>query len=46
MDQSGRLFNRARPSEIEIIHGADGRAEEFVVRQFGLTEIMRMRRRA
>jgi CubicO group peptidase (beta-lactamase class C family) len=45
MDQSGRLFNRARPSEIEIIHGADGRAEEFVVRQFGVTEIVRMRRR-
>jgi CubicO group peptidase (beta-lactamase class C family) len=45
MDQAGRLFNRARPSEIEIVHGPDGRAEEFVVRQFGQAEIMRMRRR-
>jgi CubicO group peptidase (beta-lactamase class C family) len=45
MDQSGRLFNRARPSETEIIYGPDGRAAEFVVRQFGQAEIMRMRRR-
>jgi CubicO group peptidase (beta-lactamase class C family) len=45
MDQAGRLFNRARPSEIEILHGPDGRAWEFVVRQFGQSEIMRMRRR-
>jgi len=46
MDQNGRLFNRARPSEIEVIYGPDGRAAEFVVRQFGQAEIMRMRRRA
>jgi CubicO group peptidase (beta-lactamase class C family) len=46
MDQAGRLFNRARPSEIEIIYGPDGRAAEFVVRQFGEAEIMRMRRKA
>jgi CubicO group peptidase (beta-lactamase class C family) len=45
MDQSGRLFNRARPSETEIIYGPDGRAAEFVVRQFGVAEIMRMKRR-
>jgi CubicO group peptidase (beta-lactamase class C family) len=46
MDQAGRLFNRARPSEIEVIYGPDARAAEFVVRQFGDAEIMRMRRRA
>jgi hypothetical protein len=46
MDQNGRLFNRARPSETEVIYGPDGRAEELVVRQFGDAEIMRMRRRA
>ncbi len=46
MDQSGRLFNRGRPSEIEVIYGPDGRAAEFVIRQFGQAEIMRMRRRA
>jgi CubicO group peptidase (beta-lactamase class C family) len=46
MDQAGRLFNPARPSETEIIYGPDGRVAEFVLRQFGEAEIMRMRRRA
>jgi len=45
MDQAGRLFNCARPSEIEVVYDLNGRAEEFVVRQFGQVEIMRMRRR-
>jgi CubicO group peptidase (beta-lactamase class C family) len=45
MDQNGRLFNRARPSETEVIYGPDGRAEELVVLSFGVTEIIRMRRR-
>ena len=45
MDENGRLFNRTRPSETEIIYGPDGRAREYVVRQFGLTELLRMRRR-
>jgi hypothetical protein len=46
MDEAGRLFNRSRPSETEVVYGPDGRAVEFVVRQFGQAEIMRMRRRA
>ena len=46
MDQAGRLFNRSRPSETEVIYGPDGRAAELVVRQFGEAEIMRLRRRA
>ena len=45
MDAAGRLFNRARPSETEIVYGPDGRAAELVVRMFGDVEIMRMRRR-
>lgn len=45
MDQNGRLFNRFRPTETEVIYGPDGRAEELVIRTFGVTEIMRMRRR-
>ncbi len=45
MDQNGRLFNRNRPSETEVIYGPDGRAQELVIRAFGTTEIMRMRRR-
>ena len=46
MDEQGRLFNRNRPSETEIVYGPDGRAQELVLRSFGVTEIMRMRRRA
>jgi CubicO group peptidase (beta-lactamase class C family) len=46
MDQNGRLFNRSRPSETEVIYGADGSAQELVVRLFGTAELMRMRRRA
>jgi hypothetical protein len=46
MDQDGRLFNRRRPSETEVIYGPDGKAKELVSRLFGLTETMRMRRRA
>jgi CubicO group peptidase (beta-lactamase class C family) len=46
MDQNGRLFNRSRPSETEVIYGADGRAQELIVRLFGLTELMRMKRRS
>jgi CubicO group peptidase (beta-lactamase class C family) len=46
MDQGGRLFNRARPSDTEIIRGPDGRAEELVVRMFGDAELLRLRRRA
>lgn len=45
MDQNGRLFNRNRPSETEVVYGADGRAEELIIRSFGVTEIMHMRRR-
>lgn len=45
MDQNGRLFNTNRPSETEVIYGPDGRAQELVVRSFGITEIIRMRRR-
>jgi CubicO group peptidase (beta-lactamase class C family) len=45
MDQNGRLFNRGRPSETEVIYGPDGQARELVLRLFGLTEFMRMRRR-
>lgn len=46
MDQNGRLFNRTRPSETEVIYGDDGRAQELSLRLLGLTEMMRMRRRA
>jgi CubicO group peptidase (beta-lactamase class C family) len=45
MGADGRLFNRNRPSETEVVYGADGRAEELVIRSFGITEIIRMRRR-
>ncbi len=45
MDEHGRLFNLNRPSETEIHYGPDGRAQELVLRSFGVTEIMRMRRR-
>jgi hypothetical protein len=45
MGDDGRLFNRNRPSETEVIYGPDGRAEELVIRSFGVTEIIRMRRR-
>lgn len=45
-DQNGRLFNRSRPSETEVIFGADGRARELILRLFGVAEFMRMRRRA
>ena len=46
MDQNGRLFNRSRPSETEIIYGADGRAKELIVKLFGEAELIRMQRRA
>jgi hypothetical protein len=46
MDQNGRLFNRSRPSETEVIYAADGRAQELILRLFGVAELMRMRRRA
>ncbi|HEV2364301.1 MAG TPA: serine hydrolase domain-containing protein [Caulobacteraceae bacterium] len=46
MDDRGRLFSRRRPSETEVIFGPDGRAQELVVRSFGVTEILRMRRQA
>ncbi len=45
MDASGRLFNLSRPSETEVVYGPDGRAQELIVRQFGVTEILRMRRK-
>jgi CubicO group peptidase (beta-lactamase class C family) len=45
MGDDGRLFNRNRPSETEVIYGEDGRAEELIIRSFGVTEIIRMRRR-
>jgi CubicO group peptidase (beta-lactamase class C family) len=45
MDRGGRLFNLNRPSETEVIYGPDGRAEELVVRAFGVTELLHMRRR-
>ncbi len=44
MGADGRLFNRARPSETEVVYGQDGRAQELVVRAFGTSEILRMRR--
>jgi len=46
MDQNGRLFNRRRPSETEVVYGPDGRAHELILRLFGEAEVMRMRRRA
>ncbi len=46
MDAEGRLFNRTRPSETDVIYGPDGRVAELVVRMFGDAELMRMRRRA
>lgn len=46
MDSHGRLFNRARPSETEVIYGPNGVVAELVVRMFGDAELMRMRRRA
>ncbi|HTX48140.1 MAG TPA: serine hydrolase domain-containing protein [Caulobacteraceae bacterium] len=45
MDQNGRLFNRSRPSDTEVIYGPDGVARELVLRLFGVAEYMRMRRR-
>jgi CubicO group peptidase (beta-lactamase class C family) len=45
MDKGGRLFNANRPSETEVIYGPDGRAQELIIRMFGVTEIMHMRRR-
>jgi CubicO group peptidase (beta-lactamase class C family) len=45
LDENGRLFNLNRPSETEVVFGADGRVQELIVRMFGITEIMRMRRR-
>ena len=45
MDDKGRLFNRRRPSETEVVYGPDGRAQELILRSFGEGEMMRMRRR-
>jgi hypothetical protein len=45
MDSHGRLFNLARPSLTEVIWGDDGRAQELIVRAFGVAELLRMRRR-
>jgi hypothetical protein len=45
MDQNGRLFMASRPTETEVVYGADGRAHELIIRMFGTTEIMRMRMR-
>lgn len=44
-DQSGRLFNRSRPSETEVIFGPDGKAAELSLKWFGQAELLRMRRR-
>ncbi len=44
-DRNGRLFNRTRPSETEVIYGPDGKAAELSLRLFGQAELMRMRRR-
>jgi CubicO group peptidase (beta-lactamase class C family) len=45
MDSEGRLFNPARPSLTEVIWRDDGRAQELIVRAFGVAELLRMRRR-